>query len=120
MSRRQSPYSIEDEMNDRNEEMMSILSDKTAELRRMAGGFKEVFDNSRETVASLAMNMENSGTMMERSRRYLSTVTDDPTYYGVLWRKTSVIFGQHGLCSETSNCPDTLTLERLTGSHLKC
>ena len=100
MSRRQSPYSIEDEMNDRNEEMMSILSDKTAELRRMAGGFKEVFDNSRETVASLAMNMENSGTMMERSRRYLSTVTDDPTYYGVFkiamlvfWTLTISYFG---------------------------
>lgn len=97
---RHSPYNPEDDMDERNEQMLSSLSEQTAELRRVAGSLHSIFQNGKENLQSLTANVETSGTMMERSRRYLSTVTDDPTYFGVFkiamlvfWSLTITYFG---------------------------
>lgn len=83
VKRGNSGYSPEDDMEDRNNEMLGTLQEKTEQWKNMALKMKSMFTDDLAELTTLTANMETSGTLISKSRRYVASITEDPTYIGV-------------------------------------
>ena len=76
-------YSCEDEIDDRNEQMIIDLYDKSNQFKRLAVSLKHTFNSGYQQLGELSTSISTSDSVMHKARVYVSSITDDPTFFGV-------------------------------------
>lgn len=74
---------LDNAINDGNEVMIDDLEAKTARLLLLSQNVDQTLRRDEDTRRALTESVDRSDVMMSKGRRFISDVTNDPTYFGV-------------------------------------
>lgn len=74
---------LDNAINDGNEVMIDDLEAKTSRLLLLTKNVDQTLRRDEDTRRALSESIDKSDLMMSKGRKFVSDVTDDPTYFGV-------------------------------------
>jgi hypothetical protein len=90
MSRRESPFASGlpedsglDVLENRNDQLLSALSDKSRQLLDLSRSVRGTLSDDRAHLEALSTSMNTGTDLVVRGRAAFSSITNDPTYFGV-------------------------------------
>jgi hypothetical protein len=99
MSRRESPFASGlpgdsglDVLENRNEQLLSALSDKSRRLLDLSRSVRGKLSDDKAQLEALSTSMDTGSSLVATGHRALSWVANDPTYFGVCKIATIVFF----------------------------
>lgn len=74
---------LDNAINDGNEVMIDDLEAKTSRLLLLTKNVDQTLRRDEDTRRTLSESVDRSDLMMSKGRKFVSDVTNDPTYFGV-------------------------------------
>ena len=91
---------LDNAINDGNEVMIDDLEAKTSRLLLLSQSVDQTLRRDEDTRRALTESIDKSDIMMSKGRRFVSDITNDPTYFGVFkiamlvfWSLCIIYFG---------------------------
>jgi hypothetical protein len=69
-------------IDNRNEQFLSALTDKSRGLLEFSRSVRRTLADDKTQLESLSTSMDTGSDLVTKGRATLSSITDDPTYFG--------------------------------------